>query len=75
MKKALKKVLTGLSSKERDQLNGLIAKAMRLNYSYPCPGDCDRNLARINLCPHCQLEEQILVPLLNALEEIKEMST
>ncbi len=75
MKNALKKVLGSLGSQEQSHLHRLILKTHLANGSYPCADYCDRDLARISLCPHCQLEEQILVPLLNALEEIKEMST
>ena len=71
MKEALKKVLTGLSPKEREQLNGLITKAMRANCRYPCLDDCDSHLARINLCSHCRLEEQILAPMADALKEVE----
>lgn len=72
MNKALKKVLGNLGSQEQSHLHRLILKAHLANGSYPCSGDCDRKLARINLCPHCQLEEQILAPMLDATMEIKE---
>ena len=71
MKETLKKVLNGLSPQDRYRLSALIAKAIQENYSYYCPGDCDRNLARINLCPHCRLEEHILAPMADALKEVE----
>lgn len=72
MRNALKKVFESLGSQEQSHLHRLILKAHMANGSYPCLGDCDRKLARINLCPHCRLEEQILAPMLDAIEEIKE---
>jgi hypothetical protein len=71
MKEALKKVLKNLGSQEQSHLYRMILKAHMANGSYPCSCDCDRKLARINLCPHCQLEEQILAPMLDTVEEIK----
>ncbi len=71
MKKALKEVLGSLGSQEQSHMHRLILKVHLANGSYPCSGDCDRNLARINLCPHCRLEEQIITPLLDTIEEIK----
>jgi hypothetical protein len=71
MKNALKKVLKSLGSQERSHLHRLILKALWANGSYPCSGDCDRELARINLCPHCQLEEQILVPMLDVIKSAR----
>ena len=65
------KVLNGLSSQDRYRLSALIAKAILENYSYCCPSDCDRNLARINLCSRCRLEEQILAPMADALKEVE----
>lgn len=71
MKNALKKVLGSLGSQEQSHLHHLILKAHLANGRYPCSGDCDRKLARINLCPHCQLEEQILDPMADALKEVE----
>lgn len=72
MKRALKTVLETLSTKDRRKLSGLVLK-MEENCSkenFPCPSDCDANLARINLCPHCQVAEQLLEPLSDVLLEI-----
>ncbi len=71
MKNALKKVFKSLGSQERSHLHRLILKAHLANGGYPCSGDCDRKSARINLCPHCQLEEQILAPMLDVIKSTR----
>jgi len=71
MKEALKKVLGSLSTQEQAHLHRLVLKAHWANGSYPCSGDCDGKHARINLCPHCRLEEQIITPMLDVIEENK----
>ena len=71
MKNALKKVLKSLDSQERSHLHRLILKAHLANGGYPCSGDCDRKSARINLCPHCRLEEQILAPMLDVIKSTR----
>ncbi len=70
MKNALKAVLESLSTKDRRKLSDLVQKMAEINNSklnFPCHADCDGNLARINLCPHCQVTEQLLEPLSDVL--------
>lgn len=71
MKKALNEVLGTLGSQEQSHLHRLMLKAHLALGGYPCPDDCDRKLARINLCSYCRLEERVFAPVLEVIEEIK----
>lgn len=72
MRDALKRVLWSLTDRERATLDSVVEKMVGANdlERFPCPSDCDKNLARINLCAHCQLEEQLLRPTRVALRDV-----
>ena len=73
VKDALKMVLRSLTDAERAVLWSVVDKMMGANEleRFPCPGDCDSHLARINLCSHCRLLDQVLEPIEDALREIR----
>lgn len=77
MRDALKRVLESLTDRERAALDSVVEKMVGANDlgRFPCPSDCDSHLARINLCSHCQLLDQILVPIKDALKEAEKPLT